>query len=251
MKISFMIAGVQKAGTTAMYRYLRRHPDVGMPRRKEPHFFDRGGRNWTDPDYTSLHELYEPNRTVYGESTPITSFWTTTHERIRAYNPDMSFILLFRDPIDRAYSQWCMERSRGREPLSFEVAIRAGRARLKSQPQRYSYVERGFYAAQIETMRIAFPHSRMLFLNSTDLRDNHSATMAKVAKFIGVDPERFRAGPVVARARKPDEERAGPSYADRLYLRELYAADLERFAALTTIDVGGWATVSTAAGPNA
>lgn len=234
-----------------MYRYLRRHPDVGMPRRKEPHFFDRGGRDWANPDYGPLHDLYEHNKAVYGESTPITSFWTPTHERIRAYNPDMSFILLFRDPADRAYSQWCMERLRGREPLPFEVAIRSGRARLKSEPQRYSYVERGFYAAQIDTMRIAFPCSRMLFLNSSDLRDNHAMTMRKVAEFIGVDPERFRSGPVLARVRKPDEERSVLSHADRMYLRELYLGDLEKFAAMTGLDIGAWPTVSTAAGMDA
>lgn len=243
-----MIAGVQKCGTTAMYRYLRRHPDVGMPRRKETHFFDHGGRNWTTPDYNiDLHELYEPDRAVYGESTPITSFWTPAHERIRAYNPDMSFILLFRDPVDRAFSQWCMERARGREPLSFDVAIRAGRARVKKRPQRYGYVERGFYAAQIEAMRAVFPRSRMLFLNSADLHNNHPATMGKVAEFIGVDPGRFQTRRIIARARKSGGEQSVLGQADRIYLRDLYAADLERFVRITNLDIGAWQTVSASA----
>ena len=240
MNVTFMVAGVQKGGTTAMYENLRSHPKIGMPRRKEPHFFDNGARNWRAPDYTDLHKLYSVDRAVYGECTPITIFWAASHARIRAYNPEMSFIFLFRDPIERAYSHWCMQFARGRDTLMFDEAIRAGRARVEHKPHVYSYVERGFYAAQLSVMRRTFPNARMLYLMSEDLFNDRMATLTRVAGFIGVDPAGFPSQTIVARTREPISYPSVISEADRAYLRELYASDLELFTCMTGLDIGRW-----------
>ncbi|MGH6889594.1 MAG: sulfotransferase [Rhizomicrobium sp.] len=252
MRISFLVAGVQKGGTTAMDHNLRTHPDVGMPRRKETHFFDREGLDWSAPGYDKLHQLYRPGRSVYGEATPITIYWPPAHERIRAYNPDMRFIFLFRDPVERAFSQWCMEFARGRETLTFGEAIRRGRERVRqgqmSREHRiYSYVERGFYSAQIDAIRRLFPSANLLHLMSEELLENRAMVLTKVAKFIGVCPEGFKDEPIVARTRKPVNYPSSITDADRAYLRELFAADLELFAGLTGLDIGRWPTVKATA----
>lgn len=241
LKISFMVAGVQKAGTTSMYEYLCQHPDVGMPRRKEPHYFDRDDADWSAPNYEKLHRLYEPGRAVYGESTPVTLYWTAAHERVRAYNPAMQFILLFRDPVDRAYSHWCMQYARGNETLSFSEAIRDGRHRISDEPKRFSYVERGFYGRQMVTLRRVFPENRILFLMSEDLLTRRVSTLAKVAEFIEIDPERFESKePVIARKRKSVRYPSILTDVDRAYLQDLYADDMKLFAQTTNLDIGRW-----------
>jgi hypothetical protein len=240
MKVSFMVVGVQKGGTSALYQYLRKHPEIGMPSRKECHYFDRENRNWESPNYDTLHELYEPGRDVYGESTPITIYWTSAHERIRAYNPDMSFILLVRDPIERAYSHWCMLHARGTEQLSFQEAIREGRQRNENAPRKYNYLERGLYAEQVEVLRRTFPDAQILYLLSEELLENHRRSLRRVAKFLGVDSRRFPARALVANTKEPIAYPSVITSEDRDYLREYYAADVEKFAGISGLDIGRW-----------
>lgn len=134
-RLSFLIAGVQKAGTTALDDYLRRHPQLSMAGGKEVHFFDREvGIDWRDPDYGVLHALFRDDGGLRGESTPITLYWTPAHYRILRYNPDMRFIILLREPGARAFSHWRMNITRGLDDISFSEAIREGRRRVLDDP---------------------------------------------------------------------------------------------------------------------
>ena len=237
MRVNFMVAGVQKGGTTALYQYLRSHPEIGMPRKKECHYFDREDYDWGSPDYGILHDLYEPQRNVYVESTPITIYWIRAHKRIRAYNPDMSFILLVRDPIERAYSAWCMVHAKGTERLSFQEAIREGRARVEQTPRKYSYVERGFYAQQVLSLRSVFPSARILFLLSEELLEDHRKALQQIANFIDVDATCFDLAPVIANAREPITYPSIITPKDRDYLRELYSPEVEKFADISGLNM--------------
>src|SRR6476661_6425498 len=151
----FFIIGVQKGGTTALDRFLRKHSQVQMAKVKELHFFDDDSLNWERPDYTRLHEAFDweaPNPVMRGEATPIYSYWPNSIQRLRNYNRNAKLILSLRHPSFRAYSHWRMEVSRGAENLSFSAAIKpAGRQRVSQSTNGvhrvYSYVERGFYAA--------------------------------------------------------------------------------------------------------
>ena len=151
----------------------------------------------------------------------------------------MRFVLLFRDPVERAYSHWAMEHARGFETLNFSQAIRDGRNRMKGNSHRvYSYVERGFYGAQLAVFRESFPQSPMLFLTSNALMDKTPETLARVAELIGVDrtlfpSERFR------RRRNPQREMPP---ADRHYLEDVFADDLREFAVLSGLDLAEWPT---------
>ena len=240
MKLDFMVAGVQKGGTSALYQHLRAHPEIGMPSRKECHFFDDNSHDWTAPDYEVLHCLYQPGHRLYGESTPITIHWSKAHERIRAYNPDMSFILLVRDPVERAYSHWCMLYSRGVERLPFDEAIRAGRNRIGNKPRKFSYVERGFYGAQVEALLGVLPQSRILFLMSEDLRADHAAAMRQIGNFLDVDPACFGSEQVIANTKAPITYPSVLSGKDRDYLRELYSSDTAKFACTSGLDISRW-----------
>ena len=157
MILDFFICGVQKGGTTALDSFLRDHPAIQMARVKEVHFFDDESHSWEAPDHAKLHAFFDdsPRARCRGEATPIYSYWPNAIERLRAYNPAARLILILRHPVSRALSHWRMETSRGWETLPFSAAIRPkARERVRLAPggvhRVFSYVERGFYATQIE-----------------------------------------------------------------------------------------------------
>ena len=117
--LSFLIAGVQKAGTTALFSYLAEHPELQAPSCKELHIFDGDAFERTSLDAT-VDAFFPPaDGRLRFEATPVTLYWPQALERVRAYRPEMRLILLFRDPAERAFSQWRMERARGLESEAF------------------------------------------------------------------------------------------------------------------------------------
>lgn len=193
-QVGFLVAGVQKGGTTALFDYLRDHPDLLLPDIKEAHFFDDESVDWRRPDYGRYHALFAPpadgRPRLWGEATPIYAYWPNSLERIAAYNPAMRLILVFRDPVERAWSHWKMEYARGAETRPFAWCVREGRARVATDPsapgfhREYSYVERGFYGAQVQRLLSLFPSKQLLFLRSEDLRSEPERILSKVCDFL-------------------------------------------------------------------
>ncbi len=234
MKLTFIISGVQKGGTTALYYFLREHPRLFLPETKELHFFDNERVDWSAPDYDGLYHAHfaeAPAGAVCGEATPIYAFWPPAMQRMCAYNPRMKIILSLRDPVARAYSQWRMETVRGFETLPFSEAIRGGRLRLtQAAPlanigRVYSYVERSLYAAQLARVFEKFPRRQVLLLSHDELRRDHTAVLDKICDFLEI--ERFVTYP-------PPEvifsyggaDLAPMSPADAAYLRNIFEPDL-------------------------
>jgi len=249
--VQVFIAGVQKGGTTSLFEYFRDHPDLAAPTRKETHHFDDEMLDWSQDHRDRLAAFYGPaDGRMRFDATPVYLFWPGALARIRAADPDARLVLLFRDPVARAWSHWRMERDRDAERLSFAAAIRQGRRRL--DPARptapawrlYSYVERGFYGAQLARARAIFPAGQILPLTSTDLADDPAGTLARIAGFLGIG--RFPdTAPRRAHATPEAPGLPGPSEDDRAYLATLYRDDLARFAHLSGLDVGCWPTAAT------
>src|SRR5262245_46898937 len=105
-KLSFIVGGAQKAGTTAMFEMLKDHPALACPNRKELHFFEKPS-GWENPTYEGLHDAFAGSGMRF-EISPSYLFWPQALERVKTYNPYIKLIFLFRDPIERAFSQWCM-----------------------------------------------------------------------------------------------------------------------------------------------
>jgi hypothetical protein len=244
VSVRFLIGGVQKGGTTALDDYLRDHPTLRMASVKEAHFFDDETVDWAAPDYRPYHALFgaEDGR-VWGEATPIYLYWPNCLERIRRYDPAMKLIFLFRDPVERAWSHWKMEHGRGWETEPFSACIREGRSRAAGDPvtpgfhRIHSYVERGFYGAQLARALALFPREQMLLLRSEDLRENPDGVLEQVCAFVGVAG--FGA-PVRPREANVGRASGAIDGGDAVYLRGLYAEDLAEFARASGLDVSGW-----------
>ena len=239
-RVTFVIAGVQKGGTTALFDYLGDYPDIALSDRKEVHFFDDEDIDWAAPDYGAYHARFPtPDGRPTGEATPIYIYWPNSLERMAAYNPAMKVIVMLRDPVERAFSQWRMEYARGAETEPFHWCIRAGRQRLfQAEPwghhREFSYVERGLYGEQIERLYGLFPREQVLVLTAEGLQADPAATLSAVRRFLGL---RQAPAPAPRRAHEGVEmdypSTLGPADVD--HLRQVYAADAERLASLTGV----------------
>lgn len=199
-RLRFLIGGAQKAGTTALARYLALHPEVALPRCKEAHVFDAVDFDdaWTtrqvDGRFAPQFDDWADNRLV-GDATPISVFHPAVVTRVARYNPAMRWVLLLRDPVERAISHYFMERARGAEARSLLIAVLAERGRLRghecdwsdNSPLRtWSYVARGRYVRQLDGLFARFPRDQVLLLCSRDLSAQPEATMARVLAFLGL-----------------------------------------------------------------
>lgn len=194
-KVDFVVAGTQKSGTTALDAYLRLHPEVGMANLKEVHFFDDETVFARQPvDYSLYHNAFSPSarHKIRGECTPIYMYWHNAMERIWQYNPAMKIIIILRNPIERAFSHWNMERSRNAEPLSFWDAICNERDRLQEalpfQHRVFSYIDRGMYVEQLQKILDLFPKHNVLVFKHEALKENPQKVLAEVFNFLGVSP---------------------------------------------------------------
>lgn len=196
-----MIGGVQKAGTSALARYLAAHPVLRLPRDKEAHVFDapdfdeEAAPGAIDARFRPLFD--DPDGGMQGDATPISLLHPRFIARIARYNPAMRWIVLLRDPAERALSHYLMERSRGHETRSLWTALLLERWRLRGHaddfaldsPLRHcSYRLRGDYARQLDALFARFDRTQVLLLDSRALDADPQGVLRRACAFLGVAP---------------------------------------------------------------
>jgi hypothetical protein len=235
--VSFLLAGVQKGGTTALHHYLAEYRDVALGQPKEIHFFDDEAIDWRAPDYEAYHAHFPPaDGRSCGEATPIYLYWPKSLERIAAYNPAMQLIVMLRDPVERAWSHWRMEYARGAERMPFAWCVREGRHRqFDATPwgfhREFSYVERGFYGEQLERLFGLFPREQVLVLRTEALRRNPAPILGEVRRFLGLAEAPDPAAREIHVGLDIDYG-SDLTAADVEHLRDLFARDQARLQAL-------------------
>jgi hypothetical protein len=213
----FYIAGAPRSGTTALYTYLRQHPAIFMPERKEPCFhcrdLDTGalrdeGTFIRDPaEYAALFAAAGPDQVV-GEACVWYLYSTVAADRIRAETPNARVIAMLRDPVEMIHSLHERRVLRGAEDLEdFEQALdaeadrRAGR-RIPVNSwniKAYQYRAVGRYAEQVERYLTHLPADRVKVIIFDDFIRDTPAVYRDVLDFLGVDPD-FRADFAVVNA---------------------------------------------------
>lgn len=243
--VEVVIGGVQKCGTTALHRYLTRHPQIVGGSKKELHFFDDPTVDWSNPDYAPYEAMFpEPSLgQMRLEASPSYLYLPHCLERLADYNPDVYLIFIFRDPIERAWSHWTMTTHRGFEDLDFDEAVRGERARLAVYDagdigyKRYAYVSRGFYGYQFERALNLFPREQLLCLDSDSLKADPDAVLDRVASFLGIKP--FEATtPIIAN--KGLGKCLTMTHATRNYICNTLRDDIRRFSALSGLETRQW-----------
>lgn len=204
---TFLIVGAQKAGTTFLYQEVTQHREVGGSLTKEIHFFDdnyRRGLGWYEGFFPAA-----PMKVV-GEASPGYLFHPHAIRRIAHDLPSAKLVVLLRDPVRRAFSQYQHESRLGFEQAAtFEEALALEPDRLAGELERmqadewyvshshrhFSYVARGLYLEQVQRCHQLVGRERVLVLRSEDLYQRSGDVLPRVFDYLGLDPpESIQAG---------------------------------------------------------
>ncbi len=248
-----LIVGGQRCGTSSLYKWLGRHPNVAPSLRKEIEYFSidyAKGEAWY-----RAHFPLEVRRRLAGatgrpfltfEATPDYLFDPRVPERVASLLPDVKLIAMLREPADRAVSHYHHNVRLGHEPLDLEAALLAeeqrladGWSRVTEDPydravefRRFAYVARGRYADQIERWRRHLPAEQMLVVRSEELFSDPAETFARITRFLGLpdwQPAEFRN---YSYLNALDGDYPPPSAAARRYLEEQFAEPNARLVEL-------------------
>jgi len=199
----FFVAGAPKAGTTALHAALAQHPELYLSAVKEPKFFltdgpppTQGGPGdaktyrehvWRRPDYEALFEAAPPG-TLRGESTPFYLYRHDAQQRIKALVPAARLIIVVRDPIERAHSNWTHLWSAGLDPIDdFVRACAAEEQRIAAGwADFWHYKHIGLYGEQLRHLYTVFPREQVLVFRYRDLVDDPPGTLDRICGFLGV-----------------------------------------------------------------
>lgn len=185
----FIIVGTMKSGTTSLGHYLDQHDHIYMPK-NEVHFFDNfggyadrwnRGLEW----YGSQFKLAKENQ-IIGEKTPTYSYLEDVPARIKETLPKVKLIWIFRNPIDRAYSNYWHAVKNGGERESFEYAVNNEQERIQTDIWK-GYVKRSNYAEQVRNYLNYFDLDQMLFLTFEEMKNDLKVTLQKTCQFLNVD----------------------------------------------------------------
>ncbi len=201
----FMMVGAAKSGTTTLYDFLNKHPEVYFPNRaKEPHYFSFGGMapryldpgfvdklTWKTSDYLKLYENAPTDQKLgdgstsylYNASNVISNIQRLYGEAARK----IAIIIVLRNPIDRAYSHYNYLLRNGFEQLPFEVAIQQEvMAERKHQRWGFDYLGYGDYAEGVQLYRKHFDRVKVMLFE--DLH-NASETTRELCEFLEISPK--------------------------------------------------------------
>ena len=268
-KPAFLIIGAQKCGTTALASYLPRHPRIQPSCRKEIHFFDRDiaharGYAWYHGHFPLPCEM--GRRALTFDATPSYLYRPKSALRIYEYDPNIKLIVLVRDPVDRAYSQWNMYRlllNNERQYLfgvtrhsdapvrqwfdrilaghSFPDFDKAVKEELdlilsKSPSPEPSYIRRGLYYEQLARYLEYFDCESILVIDSRSLRRMPHTVLDQVTQFVGLPPHNWHAQELPLVHVRPYREEM--SERTRALLQEFYRPHNERLYEWLGRDLG-------------
>ncbi len=202
-KPNFFIVGAPKCGTTALYEYLRSHPNIFMSAIKEPHFFaqDLGTypRIKTLEEYRQLFLDSTPDHLRVGEASVYYLRSTVALPNIREFNPDAKIIAMFRNPVEMVHalhSQLLYVAEENVPDLETAWRLQERRARGLDLPPRsrgpflLQYAEFGRFGTQVERVLSAFPPAQVKLILYDDFRASPQRVYDDVIDFLGLPHDR-------------------------------------------------------------
>jgi len=205
---SFFLIGNSKSGTTALYHFLKAHPQLFLCCPKEPNYFARDFCRDTNPEGAffqrsedSYHALFQdalPNQKC-GESSACYLYSKVAAEGIKAYEPDARLIVMLREPVSFLYSYyWQLRKNpitegeelrRFADALALEEDRKAGRRvpRKIVVPELLYYSDRIRYAEQLDRVYQSFDRSQVKVIIYDDFLLDNAGGFRDVLSFLGVD----------------------------------------------------------------
>ena len=208
---NFLIVGANKAGTTSIYYYCNQHPQILMSKIKEPMFFTASDKfknknvlknqvrsrteNLANPKVITSLEDYQnlffggKNKIARGEAS--TSYLANPNKaipKIKSLFPEMKIIACLRNPVERAFSCYCMYHSSGLEKRSFDQAILDEiNGNVDNIPQGQRYLKLGLYYSSVKSYLQAFGEDQVLIVLFDNLKKYPLNFMKNIFNFLQVD----------------------------------------------------------------
>jgi hypothetical protein len=259
-ELDFIVIGAQKAGTTALFEYLRRHPRLALPAAKELPYFSHDAsleHGWEEylakafpvADPTARWGTVTPHYMVGGlyQASPesrrsgAAGDERTVPARIAERLPGVRLIAVLRDPVERASSHHRMMVMEGHERRSFDEAVAelltdAALERARREPaETTGYIVWGEYGRILGGYLDVFDREQLLVVYSSDLLSRARETMARVHTFLGIEDlapenlgETYRVGASARRLGALNPYRLQAAAAESAALRALWRALPER-----------------------
>ncbi len=191
MKVQAMIIGAGRSGTTSVYEYLRQHPAVSFSITKEVHYFSIPKLNARGDEY--FHSLFPAgaDKTIATADTYLLMD-PDAPQRIKSYNPKMKFIILLREPVTRAWSNFNYSVNYGHEKkgISFLETIALETERLQSKnivdQNNLCHFYGSLYHKHLSHWMQFFPREQFIILKTEDLKKDAQGTMGNIFKFLGL-----------------------------------------------------------------
>ena len=191
MKVNTFIVGAPKAGTTSLHYYLQQHPEVCMSTIKEPNFFTAA--NVSDLYYDvdpilnedDYHLIFSDlKKKVVGEASVSYLYYPLIANKIFEYNPKAKIIILLRNPVQRAFSHYLMDKRLGLCNVSLLEIIE----NPQKHPHFYQqFVELGLYSSQVKRYIDVFGKKHVKLLMYDDLKLNVTSLLSSVFQFLSLD----------------------------------------------------------------
>jgi hypothetical protein len=170
----FFIVGASRSGTSSLYFYLREHPEVFMPEEKEPHFFNDSELRSLE-DYVKIFHDANYGQIIGEATSAYLYYYKECIKNIKKiYELDykrLKIITILRNPLERAWSYYCLLRRRGRSSKNIYETIQD----LKNKKDRFLYhdfIRSGMYYHQVKSFQMHFPFLKIIlfeeFINYPD-----------------------------------------------------------------------------------
>lgn len=199
---NFLIIGAAKSGTSALYRYLRQHPEIYMSPVKEPHFFsyENAPPNAQGPDdfvnsaitdikaYTALFDEVTTEKAI-GEASPTYIHLPRAVARIYHYVPKTKLIAILRHPADRAFSAYMhVVRDQRETAVDFAQALKLEQARIaQNWGPIWHYTGVGYYFKHLKRYYDQFDTSQIRVYLYDDFTANSNHVLQDIFQFLEVN----------------------------------------------------------------
>jgi tetratricopeptide (TPR) repeat protein len=202
----FLIAGFPKCGTTSLFSYLCQHPQALCGHRKELNFFTTQfdlGLDWYLSHFPAITDSPE---FLTGESTPSYLDYPEVDRRVAQLCPNIKLIVLLRNPIDRAISQYHHLVRLGEESRSLQAVVLDEIEQLQQASEyqfqyvndwRSCHLSGGLYLYKLQRWFALFPREQFLILQSEMLYRDSAATTKRACQFLGLPDYDFSDFPVL------------------------------------------------------
>ena len=246
----FLVIGAAKSGTTSLISDLKNHPEIHTPGFEINYFshFYSNGPEW-------YHSLFNCPEKIQGEKSTSYLYETECHKRIFSHNPSIKLIVLLREPVKRAFSNWAMRYTQGRllkqthlfnkhnlniiENIGFSHLFNAylnTESDVVRHQEPLDIFERGLYIEQLTHLRRFFSAGQILILISERYFKNPEPELKKLSSFLNVSD--FPSAPPAWK--RKSEYYAKPNEATIHSIRQFYKPYNEKLFRFLGFEIDEW-----------